>query len=137
MSERVPIVNSCMQRRADIILKSIRVGATITYTAYTWHTSGQGSLVSHTQSINFNPPTFCMLSRPLPGIIQLSRIGNVLINTRISAVLSTTKLIAPFSCTPRVQEVHTRVEVVKNYPWSPRLRGIIQLSRIGNVLRNI
>ena len=23
------------------------------------------------------------------------------------------------------------------YPWSPRLRGIIQLSRIGNVLRNI
>ena len=23
------------------------------------------------------------------------------------------------------------------YPWTPRLRGIIQLSRIGNVLRNI
>ena len=23
------------------------------------------------------------------------------------------------------------------YPWSPRLRGIIQLSRMGNVLRNV
>ena len=54
-----------------------------------------------------------------------------MINPRISAVWSTTKQIAPFSCTPRVQEVHTP------YPWSPRLRGIIQLSRIGNVLRNI
>ena len=50
------------------------------------------------------------------GIIQLSRIGNVLINTRISAVWNTTKLIAPFSCTPRVQEVHTRVEVVQTTP---------------------
>ena len=31
---------------------------------------------------------------------------------RISAVWSTTKEIAPFSCTPRVQEVHTKPEVV-------------------------
>ena len=59
-----------------------------------------------------------------------------MIDPRISAVWSTTKEIAPFSCTPSVQEVHTKAEVVP-YPWSPRLRGIIQLSRIGNVLRNI
>ena len=35
-----------------------------------------------------------------------------MINPRISAVWSTTKQIAPFSCTPRVQEVHTKAEVV-------------------------
>ena len=35
-----------------------------------------------------------------------------MINPRISAVWSTTKLIARFSCTPRVQEVHTKPEVV-------------------------
>ena len=35
-----------------------------------------------------------------------------MINRRISAVWSTTKEIAPFSCTPRVQEVHTKHEVV-------------------------
>ena len=52
-----------------------------------------------------------------------------MINPRISAVWSTTKQIAPFSRTPRVQ-VHTKAEVV-------HLRGIIQLSRIGNVLRDI
>ena len=34
-----------------------------------------------------------------------------MINPRISAVWSTTKPIAQFSCTPRVQEVHTKVEV--------------------------
>ena len=37
-------------------------------------------------------------------------------NPRISAVWSTTKGIAPFSCTPRVQEVHTRAEVVHLTP---------------------
>ena len=31
---------------------------------------------------------------------------------RISAVWSTTKPIAAFSCTPLVQEVHTKAEVV-------------------------
>ena len=56
-----------------------------------------------------------------------------MINPRISAVWSTTNPIAPFSCTPRVQEVHIKAAP---YPWSPRLRGIIQLSRIENVLRN-
>ena len=35
-----------------------------------------------------------------------------MINTRISAVWSTTKPNAAFSRTPRVQEVHTKAEVV-------------------------
>ena len=33
-------------------------------------------------------------------------------NPRICAVWSTTKPIAAFSCTPRVQELHTKAEVV-------------------------
>ena len=39
-----------------------------------------------------------------------------MINPRISAVWSTTKQIAQFSCTPRVQEVHTKAEVVHHTP---------------------
>ena len=35
-----------------------------------------------------------------------------MINPRISAVWITTKAIAPFSCSPRVQEVHTKAEAV-------------------------
>ena len=35
-----------------------------------------------------------------------------MINHRISAVWSTTKPIAAFSCTPRVQEVDTKAEVI-------------------------
>ena len=35
-----------------------------------------------------------------------------MINPRISVDWSKTKPIAPFSCTPRVQEVHTKAEVV-------------------------
>ena len=35
-----------------------------------------------------------------------------MINPRISANWSTTKPIEQFSCTPRVQEVHTKAEVV-------------------------
>ena len=54
------------------------------------------------------------------GIFQLSRIGNVLriimIDPRISAVWSTTKPIGPFFRTPRVQEVHTKAEVVHLTP---------------------
>ena len=38
------------------------------------------------------------------------------INPRISALWSTTKPIEPFSCTPRVQEVHTKAEVVRLTP---------------------
>ena len=33
-----------------------------------------------------------------------------MINPRISAVWSTTKQIEPFSCTPRLQEEHTKAE---------------------------
>ena len=54
------------------------------------------------------------LTPGLRSIIQLSCIGNVLrnmINPRISSHWSMNKLIAPFSCTPRVQEVHTKAEV--------------------------
>ena len=39
-----------------------------------------------------------------------------MINPRISAVWSTTKQIAPFSCTQRVQEAHTTAEVVHLTP---------------------
>ena len=39
-----------------------------------------------------------------------------MINPGISAVWSTTKPIAPFSCTPSVQEVHTKAEVVHLTP---------------------
>ena len=39
-----------------------------------------------------------------------------MINPRISADYSTTKPIAAFSCTPRVQEVHTKVEVIQLTP---------------------
>ena len=53
-----------------------------------------------------------------------------MINTRISAVWSTTKQIAPFSCTPCVQEVHNKAEVVH---LTPSLLGL----GLGNVFRNI
>ena len=39
-----------------------------------------------------------------------------MINHRIPADWSTTKPIAAFSCTPRVQEVHTKAEVVHLNP---------------------
>ena len=39
-----------------------------------------------------------------------------MINPRKSAVWSTTKQIAPFSCTRHVQEVHTEAEVVHLTP---------------------
>ena len=39
-----------------------------------------------------------------------------MINHRISTVWSTTKQIPPFSSTPRVQEVHTKAEVVHLTP---------------------
>ena len=37
-------------------------------------------------------------------------------NPRISADLNMTKPISAFSCTPRVQEVHTKAEVVHLTP---------------------
>ena len=39
-----------------------------------------------------------------------------MINPRISAVWSTNKQIEQFSCTPRVQEVHTKAEFVHLTP---------------------
>ena len=44
-----------------------------------------------------------------------------MINRRISADWSTTKQIAPFSCTLRVQEVHINVKVVQ---LTPGLQGL-------------
>ena len=44
-----------------------------------------------------------------------------MINPRISADWSMTKPIAEFSCTPRVQQVHSKAEVV--HP-TPRLLGL-------------
>ena len=59
-----------------------------------------------------------------------------MINPRISAVWSTTKPIATFSITPRVQ-VQTKAEVVHLTTGLLGLVGIIQFSHIGNVLLNI
>ena len=39
-----------------------------------------------------------------------------MINPRISADWSSTKPIAPFSCTPRAQEVHNKAEFVHLTP---------------------
>ena len=39
-----------------------------------------------------------------------------MINLRISVDWSTIKPIAPFSCTPRAQEVHTKADVVHIIP---------------------
>ena len=47
-----------------------------------------------------------------------------MINPRISADWSTTKPIAAFSCTPRVQEVHSKAVVVN---LTPGLLGLVVL----------
>ena len=47
-----------------------------------------------------------------------------MINPRISAVWSTTKPIAPFSCTARLQQVHTKAEVVH---LTPGLQDLVVL----------
>ena len=44
-----------------------------------------------------------------------------MINPRIAAVWSTTNQIVSFSCTPRVQQVHTKAEVVHLTPGLLRL----------------
>ena len=49
-----------------------------------------------------------------------------MINPRISAVWSTNKPIEPFSCTPRVQEAHTKDEVVHLTP------GLLGLGKLFN-----
>ena len=50
-----------------------------------------------------------------------------MINPRISADWSTTKLILKFSCTPRVQQVHSKVDVVFPTP------GLINLGVLFNI----
>ena len=50
-----------------------------------------------------------------------------MINHRISADWSTTKPIAAFTCTPRVQEVHTKAEFVHLTPGLLGL-GVIYIS---------
>ena len=50
-----------------------------------------------------------------------------MINPRISSDWSTTKPIAVFSCTPRVQEVHTKAEVVHLTPGLLGL-GVLYIS---------
>ena len=50
-----------------------------------------------------------------------------MINHRISAVWSTTKRIAAFFCTPRVQEGHTKAEVVHLTPGLLGL-GVLYIS---------
>ena len=52
-----------------------------------------------------------------------------MINHRISADWSTTKPIAAFSCTRRVQEVHTKAEVVH---LTPGLLGLGYYSIVTN-----
>ena len=52
-------------------------------------------------------------------------IAKHMINPGISTVWSTTKQIEPFSCTPSVQEVHTKAEAVH---LTPGLRTILVLS---------
>ena len=44
-----------------------------------------------------------------------------MINPRISAVWIRTNPIAAFSCTPRVQEVHTKAEILQLTPALPGL----------------
>ena len=51
-------------------------------------------------------------------------IAKHMINSRISADWSTTKPIEPFSRTQRVQEVHTKAEVVHPTPGHLVLRVI-------------
>ena len=48
--------------------------------------------------------------------LHMKCIAKHMINPRISAVWSLTKPIAAFSCTPRVQEVHTKADVVHLTP---------------------
>ena len=60
-----------------------------------------------------------------------------MINHRISVDWSTTNPIAAFSCTPRVQEVHTKDEVVHLSLCLLGLGVLLQWLRKGNVFRNI
>ena len=75
-----------------------------------------------------HPQTHQFVSLPVHPYHRLAQVGD------ISSVWSTNKPIAAFSCTPRVQEVHTKAEVVHLTPGLLGLGVFIQLSRIGNIL---
>ena len=67
--------------------------------------------------------TKAVVVHPTPGLLGLwailkhrKCIVKHMINPRISADWSTTKQIAPYSCTPRVQEVHTKADVIHPTP---------------------
>ena len=69
-------------------------------------------------------------------------IAKHMINHRISADWSTTKVIAAFTCTPRVQEVHTKAEFVHITPGLLGLgllysRASYSESRLDNCPQNI
>ena len=59
-----------------------------------------------------------------------------MINPRISAVWSTTKPITSFSCTPRVQEVHTKAEVVHLTPGLLGQGVLFNVTRIAKHMTN-
>ena len=93
-----------------------------------WSTTKPIAQLSCTPRVQQVQRTPYSWSPRLMGIIQLSRIGNVLrnmINPRISAVSSTTQPIAQYSCTPRVQQVHTKAEVVHLNPGLLGLRVLL------------
>ena len=70
--------------------------------------------------------TPCLLGLGYYSIVTHRKcIAKHMINPRISTVWSTTKQIEPFSCTPRVKEVHTKAEVVY---LTPGIRTILLYS---------
>ena len=73
------------------------------------------------QEVHTKPEVVHLTPDPLGlGVLSIVThrkcIAKHMINPRISAVWSTSNQIAPFSCTPRVQEVHTKAEVVRLTP---------------------
>ena len=63
-------------------------------------------------------------------------IAKHMVNQRISADWCTTKPIAPFSCTPRVQQIHSKAEVITLLQVS-QAYWYYSKSSIGNVLRHM
>ena len=89
-----------------------------------WSTTKQIALFSCTPRVQ-EEHTKAEVVHLTPGLLGLGYysivthgicIPKYMINPRVSAVWSTTKQIAPFSRTPRVQEVYTKAEVVHLTP---------------------
>ena len=99
-----------------------------------WSTTKLIAALSCTQSgqeVHTNPQVVQLT----PGLLGLGIIFIVthrkciakhMINPRMSADWSTTKPITAFSCTPCVQEVHTKAEIVQLFP------GVLGLGVIFN-----